>query len=35
VASAHVRLPGDREMMRQLSVISALDLLRKRLLDIR
>ena len=32
VTSAHVRLPGDREMMRQLSVISALDLLRKRLL---
>jgi len=35
VTSVHVRLPGDREMMRQLSVISALDLLRKRLLDIR
>ncbi|HBU74997.1 MAG TPA: competence/damage-inducible protein A [Acidimicrobiaceae bacterium] len=35
VTSAHVRLPGDREMMRQLSVISALDLLRKRLLEIR
>ena len=35
VISAHVRLPGDREMMRQLSVISALDLLRKRLLEIR
>ena len=35
VISVHVRLPGDREMMRQLSVISALDLLRKRLLDIR
>ena len=34
VTSVHVRLPGDREMMRQLSVISALDLLRKRLLDI-
>ena len=33
--SAHIRLPGDREMMRQLSVISALDLLRKRLLEIR
>ena len=33
VRSAHLRLPGDREMMRQLSVISALDLLRKRLLD--
>ena len=35
VISVHVRLPGDREMMRQLSVISALDLLRKHLLDIR
>ena len=35
VTSVHIRLPGDREMMRQLSVISALDLLRKRLLDIR
>ena len=35
VTSVHVRLPGDREMMRQLSVISALDLLRKHLLDIR
>ena len=35
VTSVHVRLPGDRGMMRQLSVISALDLLRKRLLDIR
>jgi len=35
VTSAHIRLPGDREMMRQLSVISALDLLRKRLLEIR
>lgn len=33
VRSAHLRLPGDREMMRQLSVISALDLLRKRLLE--
>lgn len=33
VGSAHLRLPGDREMMRQLSVISALDLLRKRLLE--
>ncbi len=35
VTSVHVRLPGDREMMRQLSVISALDLLRKRLFNIR
>lgn len=33
VRSAHVTMPGDRDMMRQLSVISALDLLRKRLLE--
>ena len=33
IRSAHVTMPGDRDMMRQLSVISALDLLRKRLLE--
>ena len=33
IRSVHVTMPGDRDMMRQLSVISALDLLRKRLLE--
>jgi nicotinamide-nucleotide amidase len=33
LASRTVRLPGQREQMRELSVISALDLLRRRLLE--
>jgi nicotinamide-nucleotide amidase len=32
VSAAHVRLPGDRDRVRQLSVISLMDLLRRRLL---
>lgn len=31
--AVHIRLPGDRDTMRQLSVISALDLLRRTILD--
>ena len=31
--SAHLRLPGERRTIRELAVISALDLLRRRLLD--
>jgi hypothetical protein len=32
VRSVRLRMPGDRDMMRQLSVISALDFLRRDLL---
>ena len=32
VEAVHVRLPGDRERVRQLTVISLMDLLRRRLL---
>jgi nicotinamide mononucleotide (NMN) deamidase PncC len=31
---AHIRLPGDRDTMRQLSVISALDLLRRSIIGV-
>ena len=33
VTAVTLRLPGQRRQMRQFSVISALDLLRRRLLD--
>ena len=33
VEAAHLRLPGDRDQMRQFATISALNLLRLRLLD--